>query len=1231
MNRFADKAAHARAACSVTAVPAKSPVRAARLLSGALLAVAGLAWIGPAQAQSCAVGETPVALGFTGGDQTLVVPANTFSATVYLSGAQGGAGRSGAGTIGGSPMSPGGAGGLGGRVRGTLAVTPGTVLTIGVGGQGSQAVNPGGVGQGVDGIGGGGTDLRVGATRVGIAGGGGGGGNAGWSTSNVIAGGTGGVGGGGTGGAGADVPGGPGPFGGGGGAVGTGGAGGGGCGSFPATAGNAANGDGGDSFNFSGSFSGAGYGGGGGGGATVGAGGGGAGVGTTACQQNWNGGGGGGSGGSSAATGLTSVVFNNGVQAGNGAALICLATPQYSVGGSASGQTGPVTLQLTSTNPAGSQQVTVAAAATSFVFPTRLPGDATWNVSVLAPPGGQICSVNPASGTVMSSDVSNLVLTCQTVLVDIAPATLPNAAYNAAYSQTISASSGNGGTAPYTFAIDAGALPAGMALAGNGALTGTPTAAGSYNFTVGATSSNGFSGSRPYTLVVGQAAQSITAFAANPAVPVYTPGGSFSVSATGGASGNPVVFGSASPGVCTVSGSTVSMLGAGNCALTADQAGNGNYAPAPQATLNVAIGAGAQAITNFAANPASPTYAPGGTFAVSATPGPSTSPVVFGSATTSVCTVSGNTVSMLTSGACSLTADQAGDANYQAAPQVALNVTIQSATQAITGFSANPAAPVYAPNGTFAVTANGGASGNPVVFASTTASVCTVAGATVTMHAAGNCGLTANQAGGNGYLAAPEVALDVEIGLATPNLNWVAPLVKTIGEGSFDLPDPSSPSSGGYTFTSSNASVATVSGRRVTLVGNGVTTLVATQAAAGNYTQATVSTTLTVDARPDPTRDPSVVGGIQAQVDASVRFAAAQQANIRDRLRQQRHARDNSSSNRLSLSVGGGSGAAFSLPANQLMSEDALALPKGWGWWTAGTVTTGERAFRGASQGFDFRSDGITAGVDWWLGGRVLVGVAGGWGWNDTDFDRSRSRLDAEQRSLSVYGLWRHGDHVFVDGTFGWGRLDFDVRRSSAIAGATALAEREGDQNFASLTVGYEHGGAGMNLTGYGRLDASRTRLDAYRERGLGIYDLAYGKQTVESSGLAVGLEGSYSMAQVRPYWMLEYREAFENRSDVALNYVVSPVSTDYKLALRSYGDNMLSYGAGLDWSIAPAWNLSLLFRREHASDQQTASSFGLMLSFSPQAPVSAPASLAAANADALPPADAAATTATGR
>ena len=1246
-------------------------------------------------AQSCAVGETPAAFGFTGGEQTTTVPAGVHSITVYLSGAQGGAGRSGAGTIGGSPNSPGGTGGLGGRVRGTLAVTPGSTLSIWVGGQGSQAVNPGGVGQGIDGIGGGATDLRVGGNgignRVGIAGGGGGGGNAGWSTANVIAGGSGGVGGGGVGGAGATVPGGGGPFGGGGGAVGTGGAAGAGCGSFPATAGNAANGDGGDAFNFSGSFVGAGYGGGGGGGATVGAGGGGAGVGTVTCQQNWNGGGGGGAGGSSGATGLTAVTINNGVQAGNGAALVCFSQTEFAVGGTAVGQTAPVTLQLTATNPVSSQQVVVASGAGSFVFPTRLPQGANWNVSVVSSPPGQQCTVGSGSGTNISGDISSVSLTCATVVVTINPTTLPAASFNAAYSQTLTATSANGGVGPYTFTISAGALPPGITLSNAGVLSGTPTATGTYNFTVSAASSNGFSGTRAYSLVVAQVAQAITNFIANPAAPVFTPSGTFALSANGGASGNPVVFASSTPSVCTVAGSTATMVSAGNCALTANQAGNANFTAAPQVTLNVTIGAATQAITNFAANPAAPIYAPGGTFTVSATPGastspvifasnspavctvagntitivaagscaitanqagdanysaapqltlnvaigtaaqaisgfsanpatpvfapngtftvsatpgPSTSPVVFSSTSTNVCTVSGSTVTMLAAGTCQLAADQAGDSNYDAAAQVTLSVTIGLASQAIADFAANPAAPVYAPNGTFTVSATAGASTSPVVYASTSPAVCTVSGSTVTMVSAGACALTANQAGDTNYSAAAQVTLSVAIGAATPTVSWIEDIVKSVGEPAFELPVPTSDSSGAFTYTSSNPAVATVSGRTVTLIGDGVTTLTATQAATGNYTQASVTTTLTVSNRPDPTQDASVVGGLQAQVDASVRFAQAQQSNIRERLRQQRYNRGNTSNNGLSLNVANGSGSGMSVSGADLTPDNAVTLPKGWGLWSAGAMTFGDRDGRSGSEGFDFRSDGITVGADWRINDDFLFGLAGGFGWNDTRLDEARSRLDANQRSLSAYALWRHGDHFFIDGNIGWGKLDFDITRWSAVADATATAQRDGTQTFGSLTMGYDHSSGGMNLTGYGRVDGSRTRLDQYREFGLGIYDLSYGKQTIQNSGVAVGLEGSYLFAessdQLRPYWMVEYRDAFENKSDVSLNYVVMPVSTDYTLGLRSYGDNAFTYGAGVDMTIAPSWRLSVLLRREHAADQRANSSIGLMISFSP-------------------------------
>ncbi len=145
---------------------------------------------------------------------------------------------------------------------------------------------------------------------------------------------------------------------------------------------------------------------------------------------------------------------------------------------------------------------------------------------------------------------------------------LPPATGAQDYLQPLGAS---GGTAPYRFALASGSLPPGLVLAESGQVSGTPTAAGTFAFTVQVTDANGFTGTRGYSFTVAAASQVIRAFVATPAAPVYARGGSFSVAASGGASGNAVVFASTTPAVCSVAGSTVTMLDAGLCTLTADQ------------------------------------------------------------------------------------------------------------------------------------------------------------------------------------------------------------------------------------------------------------------------------------------------------------------------------------------------------------------------------------------------------------------------------------------------------------------------------------------------------------------------------------------------------------------------------------------------------------------------------------------------------------------------------------
>ncbi len=182
-------------------------------------------------------------------------------------------------------------------------------------------------------------------------------------------------------------------------------------------------------------------------------------------------------------------------------------------------------------------------------------------------------------------------------------------------------------------------------------------------------------------------------------------------------------------------------------------------------SVGTAISPAAQAITGFA--PATPVVFGSAPALLTASGGASGSPVVFATTSAaSICSVTGSTLTYVGVGVCNLTADQSAGGNYSAAPQVTASVTITAAAQAITGFA--PAASVTLGSPPVTLVATGGASGSPVVFATTSAaSICSVTGSTLTYVGVGVCNLTADQAAGGNYSAAPQLTASVTINAMT--------------------------------------------------------------------------------------------------------------------------------------------------------------------------------------------------------------------------------------------------------------------------------------------------------------------------------------------------------------------------------------------------------------------------------------------------------------------------------
>ena len=149
--------------------------------------------------------------------------------------------------------------------------------------------------------------------------------------------------------------------------------------------------------------------------------------------------------------------------------------------------------------------------------------------------------------------------------------------------------------APTSFLADG--LSGGLGMDASGMISGVPSQSGQFSVAISATNAGG-TGNATLTLQINQISQVIS-FSAQSSPRAYSVGGTFAIAplASGGASLNAIVYGSNTPSVCTVSATTVTMVAAGICIISADQPGNATYAAAAQVTQNVTIDPGPPTVT----------------------------------------------------------------------------------------------------------------------------------------------------------------------------------------------------------------------------------------------------------------------------------------------------------------------------------------------------------------------------------------------------------------------------------------------------------------------------------------------------------------------------------------------------------------------------------------------------------------------------------------------------------
>jgi len=808
----------------------------------------------------------------------------------------------------------------------------------------------------------------------------------------------------------------------------------------------------------------------------------------------------------------------------------------------------PSSLQNPVYNQAYSQTLTASGSIEPYTFTVTagaLPGGLTLD-------GNGVLSGTPtASGnfsfTVTAMDANgelgtkNYNLTIAPPFIAVSPETLSGATAGMAYSAAISAT---GGVGPYDFAVTAGALPAGLTLDGAGALSGTPTEAGSFNVTVTATDANNQTGSRSYVLAVAVPNLNLT--------PASLPDGvagtaySQTVTASGGVApySYAVTAGALPPG------------------LTLSGAGTLSGTPTANGTFNITITATDS--TDGTAATVSATYALViGTPTLTMTP-PSLPAGTAGTAYSQTISASGGVAPYsyaVTAGALppGLTLSGAGLLSGTTTQSGTFNITI-TATDSTGGTAAT-------------VSAN-----YALVVATPTLTMTPSSLPAGTVEAAYSQTLSAS-----GGVAPYSYA--VTAGSLPPGLTLAADgtLAGTpTADGTFNVTITATDSTGGTAATVSVAYALVIDEkpRPDPSLDPEVIGLVNAQVdSARRFASSQISNF----------RDR--LETLHSETDRRQNsFGMSISSEDNDERPGLAYAREEKT---------GPDDSRFGYPAGNLDKKGALkeeaeetrpmlapSSSSKVAFWTGGFVNFGSR--EGTGIDLDQTLIGISGGVDYRFSPKFVAGIGFGYGRDDVDIGTNGTESKGQAISVAIYGSYKPAANLFLDGLLGYSRLSFDSRRFASLTNSFALGQRDGDQVFGFVSFGYDYRRGGLLLSPYSSLEMSWTRLDGFTETGAGIGNLVYGEHEFTSVSGVLGVRAEVTLEMdwglLKPHGRVEYRHDFEGTSRATVGYAdlgTLPFGFDIKPFSR---DNM-AVNLGFDAELDSGWAFGFDYRTAFGFD----------------------------------------------
>lgn len=256
-------------------------------------------------------------------------------------------------------------------------------------------------------------------------------------------------------------------------------------------------------------------------------------------------------------------------------------------------------------------------------------------------------------------------------------------------------------------------------------------------------------------------------------------------------------------------------------------------------------------------------------------------------------------------------------------------------------------------------------------------------------------------------------------------------------------------------------------------------------------------------------------------------------------------------------------------------SSDSESTFGNWGFFLNGNFNFGDKDETIHEAGFDFDTKGITAGADYRLSDKFILGGALGYAKNEVDFSSAGGDLDTDSWSLSAYGTYYLSDRIYIDGILGYGWNDFQSNRniiyqvSQDSVSRTARSDYDGSQFGGSLGAGYIFNREALEFGVYGRLNYLSVDVDGFRETQASGLDLRVRGFDATSLTTSVGgrISRAYSTqtAVLVPQASFEWEHEFDNdASTLVAQFVNDPTDTAFEIFTDNPDRDYFRVGLGV-------------------------------------------------------------------